>query len=87
VPSDSAIEVQGISKKFKRYRERPTSIKQRFLRFRVRADEFWALKDISFDVPHGTTFGLIGPNGSGKTTLLKIIAGILRTTEGQVVTR
>ena len=83
----SAIGVEGISKKFKRYKERPTSIKQRFLRFRVRAEDFWALKDVNFDVHDGTTFGLIGPNGSGKTTLLKIIAGILRPTEGRVVTR
>ena len=81
------VEVQGIGKKFRRYLERPTSLKQRLTRFRVRSEEFWALKDVSFDVPEGKTSGLIGPNGSGKTTLLKIMAGILRPTEGQVVTR
>ena len=82
-----AIEVQGIGKRFRRYRERPTSIKQRLTTFRVRAEEFWALKEVAFDVAQGSTFGLIGPNGSGKTTLLKVIAGILRPTEGRVVTR
>jgi ABC-2 type transport system ATP-binding protein len=87
VTAEAPIQIQGISKKFKRYRERPTSIKQRFTRFRVRSEEFWALKDVSFDVGAGSTTGLIGPNGSGKTTLLKIMAGILRPTEGQVTTR
>jgi len=81
------VEVQGIGKKFRRYRERPTSIKQRLTKFRVRSEEFWALKDVSFDIHEGSTTGLIGPNGSGKTTLLKIMAGILRPTEGRVVTR
>ncbi len=85
--STPAIEVQGIGKKFRRYREKPTSVKQRVGRLRTRAEEFWALKDVSFDVPHGSTTGLIGPNGSGKSTLLRIIAGILRPTEGRVVTR
>jgi ABC-2 type transport system ATP-binding protein len=83
----SAIEVQAIGKRFRRYREKPTSLKQRVGRLRTRAEEFWALKDVSFDVPEGSTTGLIGPNGSGKSTLLRIIAGILRPTEGQVVTR
>jgi len=82
-----AIEIQGVGKHFKRYKERPTSIKARVTKFRVRAEEFWALKDVGFDVPEGSTTGLIGPNGSGKSTLLRIIAGILRPSEGRVVTR
>jgi ABC-2 type transport system ATP-binding protein len=87
MPAAPAIEVEGLSKHFRRYRERPTSIKARLTRFRVTAEEFWALKDVSFAVPHGSTFGLIGPNGSGKTTLLKLIAGIIRPSEGRVTTR
>jgi ABC-2 type transport system ATP-binding protein len=82
-----AIEGVGIGKKFRRFRERPTSIKQRFTRFRVRSEEFWALKGVDLTIREGSTFGLIGPNGSGKTTLLKIVGGILRPTEGRVVTR
>src|SRR5262249_15761318 len=85
--SHPAIEGQDIGKKFRRYKERPTSIKARMTKFRVRAEEFWALKDVAFDVGEGSTTGLIGPNGSGKSTLLRIIAGILRPTEGRVVTR
>jgi len=82
-----AIEVRAVGKQFKRYKERPTSLKARVTKFRVRAEEFWALKDVGFDVAEGSTTGLIGPNGSGKSTLLRIIAGILRPTEGSVVTR
>jgi ABC-2 type transport system ATP-binding protein len=85
--SDAAIRVETVGKRFKRYREKPGSIKARVLRPRTRAEEFWALRDVSFDVPQGNTYGLIGHNGSGKTTLLKIIGGILRPTQGRVVTR
>jgi ABC-2 type transport system ATP-binding protein len=81
------IEVAGLGKRFRRYRERPASLKQRLVRFRSTAETFWALRDISLEVPAGSTLGLIGPNGAGKTTLLKLIGGILRPTEGTVTTR
>ena len=48
--------------------------------------EFWALKDVSFDVRKGETVGVIGRNGSGKSTLLQMICGTLNPTEGQIVT-
>jgi ABC-2 type transport system ATP-binding protein len=79
-----ALEVADVSKKFRLYRERPTSLKARVLRSRMRAEDFWALRDVSFRVPEGGSLGLIGHNGSGKTTLLKIVAGILRPTSGVV---
>ena len=82
-----AITVDGVGKRFRRYKQRPTSLKQRLTHFRVTSEEFWALRDVSITVPEGSTLGLIGPNGSGKTTLLKVIAGILRPTEGTVTTR
>jgi ABC-2 type transport system ATP-binding protein len=84
VSASAAIEVRDVSKRFRIWREKPTSLKQRLLAGRSRAEDFWALRDVTFDVPSGSSFGLIGHNGSGKTTLLKVIAGILRPTTGSV---
>jgi ABC-type polysaccharide/polyol phosphate transport system ATPase subunit len=84
----AAISVEGISKRFRLFHERPTSVKERLLRLRgSRAEDFWALREVGFGVPEGKTWGLVGANGSGKTTLLKIIGGILRPTDGRVVTQ
>jgi len=83
----AAIEVHEISKRFRVFREKPTSIKQRLLTSQARAEDFWALREISLDVREGSTFGLIGHNGSGKTTLLKCVAGILRPTSGTITQR
>jgi ABC-2 type transport system ATP-binding protein len=82
-----AIEVRDVSKRFRIYREKPTSLKQRLLTSRSRAEDFWALRDVALDVGEGSTFGLIGHNGSGKTTLLKCVAGILRPTSGAILQR
>jgi len=85
--SEPAIEVADVSKRFRIYREKPTSLKQRLLTSRSRAEDFWALRDVALDVGEGSTFGLIGHNGSGKTTLLKCVAGILRPTSGAILQR
>ncbi|MEW6471858.1 MAG: ABC transporter ATP-binding protein [Actinomycetota bacterium] len=83
----AAIEVDRVTKKFKLYKEKPTSLKERILHFRrVRWEPFTALDDISLDVEAGTTVGLLGHNGSGKSTLLKCMAGILQPTSGSVRT-
>jgi ABC-type polysaccharide/polyol phosphate transport system ATPase subunit len=79
-----ALEVEDVSKVFRLFRERPSSLKQRVLSGRMRAEDFWALRDIAFEVQEGSSLGLIGHNGSGKTTLLKCIAGILRPTSGVI---
>ncbi|SRR6266516_1279783 len=78
------MEVDHVSKVFKLFREKPSSLKARLISSRSRAEDLWALRDVTFEVEEGESVGLIGHNGSGKTTLLKVIAGILRPTAGTV---
>jgi ABC-2 type transport system ATP-binding protein len=81
-----AIQAIGVSKKFRGHRA-ATSIKERLIRRPSgrAGEDFWALRDVTVDVPHGHTVGLIGANGSGKSTLLKVLARILMPTTGEVV--
>ncbi len=82
---DHAIVVDQVSKRFRLYKERTSSLKELVTRKRgSRYDEFWAVRDVSITVPHGSTFGLIGHNGSGKSTLLRVMSGIHRPTSGSV---
>ncbi len=82
-----AIEVAGVSKRFRLYHDRNQSLKAAAMRGRrARYEEFWALRDVSLEVAQGQTFGLIGTNGSGKSTLLKCMAQILRPDEGSLAT-
>lgn len=83
--SGAAITVDGLWKNFRLYHERNRYIKAAVLRGRrARFEEFWALRNVSFEVPHGATFGIIGSNGSGKSTMLKCLAGILYPNNGRV---
>src|SRR3954453_9255887 len=85
---DIAVEATEVSKRFRLYHERNQSLKAAFMRGRrAKFDEFWALRDVSFSVPAGKTYGLIGHNGSGKSTLLKCLAGILVPDKGNVRTQ
>ena len=81
----NAVELRDVGKRFKRMGDRRDSLKERIVRGRgSRAEDFWAVRNISFDVPAGSVYGLIGHNGSGKSTLLKMIGGIYRPTEGSI---
>ncbi len=87
----NAIEVRNVSKVYRRYgrRRQFATLKSAILSGSfvtdLRPDEtFEALRDVSFDVAAGRTYGIIGPNGSGKSTMLKCVAGITRPTRGSV---
>ena len=83
-----AVRLERVSKRFTLHHERPRSFQELWVNaFRRResgSEEFWALKDVSFEVEQGRSFGIVGENGSGKSTALKLIAGILRPTSGSV---
>ncbi|HWC37438.1 MAG TPA: ABC transporter ATP-binding protein [Acidimicrobiales bacterium] len=84
----NALEVHGVSKRFRLYHEKYTSLKERVIHLnRVPFEEFWALRDIDMEVTEGESIGLLGHNGSGKSTLLKCVAGILQPTSGKIVLR
>lgn len=80
-----ALGVKNVSKQFRIYDRPLDRLAESLSRGRLRRHkEFWALRDISFDVQAGTTVGIIGQNGCGKSTLLQIISGTLTPTHGQV---
>ena len=84
----SAVRIEDVSKRFRIYHHRNQSLKGAVLqRGRGVYEDFWALKDITFDIPEGKTFGLMGHNGSGKSTLLKCIAKILAPDSGSITAR
>lgn len=83
--SEVSIDVRGISKCYHMYDQPVHRLWQSFFRGRKKLyREFWALRDVDFQVRKGTTFGVIGKNGSGKSTLLQIVCGTLNATEGSV---
>jgi len=83
--SDVAVRVDHVTKTFRLYHERNQTIKSAVMRGRTSVhEEFLALDDVTFDVPTGSTFGLIGSNGSGKSTLLKCLANIYFPNKGTI---
>jgi len=89
-PTPVAIAVNGLGKRYRLQHQGQTTLKTAALQLfsrRSRSDEeFWALRDVSFDVRQGETLGVIGRNGAGKSTLLGLIAGTITPTEGTVRT-
>ncbi|HMM36937.1 MAG TPA: ATP-binding cassette domain-containing protein, partial [Thermoanaerobaculia bacterium] len=81
----AAIEVRGLGLRYRLYPSAFDRLKQIVAGERKRFyREQWALRDVTFDVAEGRSFGIIGPNGSGKSTLLKVVCDLLAPTEGLV---
>ncbi|MEM1368873.1 MAG: ABC transporter ATP-binding protein, partial [Cyanobacteria bacterium P01_H01_bin.15] len=81
---ETAIRLHNLSKVFKRYGHSASRLKELLFPGQSRAQDFWALRNVSIDLAAGQTLGILGRNGSGKSTLLQIIAGILKPTSGEV---
>lgn len=82
----AVIDVRGLGVRFRRNRGARRSFKDLFAsrERRTRPDDFWPLRDVSFQVEAGEAIGVVGRNGQGKSTLLKLVAGVLLPDEGSV---
>lgn len=83
---EPAVRIENVSKMYKLFNSRGDRLKEALNLFgKPYHRPFWALHDITLDVPRGQTVGILGMNGSGKSTLLQIIAGVLAPTTGRIV--
>ena len=82
-----AVRVEHVHMKFRLHKEKIDNLKEyiiRIIRRRVSYTEFCALQDVSFTVEKGERLGILGFNGAGKSTLLKVIAGVMKPTQGEI---
>lgn len=89
--SEIAISVRNVSKSYKLFRQPSDRLKQLLYSSvgmkkasRRFYEDMWAVRDVSFDVPRGSTFGIVGRNGAGKSTLLQLICGVLPPSSGEI---
>ena len=84
----SAISLRGVSKKYQLYESLKHRLYEALHPFSKKYHrDFWALRDVTLDIPQGATVGILGINGSGKSTLLQIVCSILQPTTGTVTVR
>ena len=85
-----AISVNNVGMRFNLNHERVDNLKEyviKFIKRDLKYNEFWALKDINFEIKKGERLGVLGLNGSGKSTLLKVVSGVLKPSVGEVKTK
>jgi lipopolysaccharide transport system ATP-binding protein len=85
----TAIRFDDVSKKFTLHRDRPRSFQELFLNILRRErsfgrENYWALRDVSFEINKGKVIGIIGANGAGKSTVLKLMSRIIEPTSGEM---
>lgn len=87
----TAVKVSHVGMEFRMGTERTEDLKSLVINLikgkKAKKKNFWALKDVSFEIKQGERIGILGLNGAGKSTLLKIVAGVLKPTEGEVKVR
>lgn len=84
-----AVSVKDLGMRFNLSQERVDNLKEfviKFLRRDLKFNEFWALKDVNFQIKKGERLGVLGLNGSGKSTLLKVVSGVLKPSAGSIQT-
>lgn len=84
------IKIKNVSMKFNLGVEKDKALKMIFIRMlnpkkRMKKQYFWALKNINLNIEKGEVVGIVGANGAGKSTILKVVSGVMKPTEGEVI--